>query len=163
MKKNKQKQTIADQNETNEKENKESNLDYKEAWIRATADYQNLQKEMEAKRKEWVNYANMGLLRDLLPVIDHYKQALNHIPEEQKEQDWVKGIIQIKKQLDEFMKNVHLEEIPSVGEKFDPELHEAIGRQKSEDAESDHIINEVSGGYKLNGKVIMAAKVIVSE
>lgn len=141
---------------------KEKNLDYKDAWMRATADYQNLQKEMEAKRKEWVDYANQGLLEDLIPVIENFYQGLKYIPEEYRNKDWMIGFQQIQKQLEGFMESKGITRIKTVGEKFDPDLHEAVDHKESAE-ESDTILEEVMGGYKLNGKVVQVAKVIVAE
>ena len=73
------------------------------------------------------------------------------------------GIKQVKKQLDDFMAEHGLEVIPTVGQQFDPDLHEAVSRVEDPDKESGIIVEEVIGGYKLNGKVIQAAKVIVAE
>lgn len=141
----------------------EESTDYKEAWIRARADYENLKKDTEKKKQEWVDFANLGLLVDLVPVIEHFNQALKYIPEEEKDADWIKGIEQIKKQLEEFMDKQGLRPIETVGQQFDTNLHEAIGTKKDEKAESGTIVEEVSGGYTLNGKLIQVAKVIVAE
>jgi len=140
----------------------EKNLDYKDAWMRATADYQNLQKEMDSKRSEWVNYANEGLLEDLIPVIENFYQGLKYIPKEHQNADWMIGFQQIQKQIESFMESKGIKRIKTVGEKFDPELHEAVNRKESEE-ESDAILEEVMGGYQLNGKVLQVAKVVVAE
>lgn len=141
----------------------EQNIDYKDAWIRATADYQNLKKEMETKRSEWVDYANQGLLEDLIPVIEHFHQGLKYIPKEHQKADWMVGFQQIKKQLDEFMKDKGIKRIKTAGEKFNPDFHEAVSHRKEEGKETDEILEEVMGGYELNGKVLQPAKVIVAE
>ncbi len=137
--------------------------EYKNKWLRAVADYQNLKKETVKQKEEWIKFANAGLILELLPVVNHFKEALKHIPKEEKELDWVKGIIQIKKQMDDFLAKLDIEEIKTVGEKFDPELHEAVSQKEVEDQEEGMIIEEVQPGYTMNGKVIEAAKVIVSK
>ena len=136
--------------------------DYKDAYLRASADYQNLVKEMEKKKKEWVEYANRNLLADLIPVIEHFYQGLKYIPAEHNKADWMIGFQQIKKQLDEFMETNGLKRMETVGEKFDPDLHEAVGKREEEAAEWDQIIEEVMGGYTLHNKVVQPAKVIVA-
>lgn len=141
----------------------ESNIDYKEAWMRATADYQNLKKEMASKQSEYVKYANENMLEDLLPVIEHFEQGLKYIPEEYQSADWMIGFVQIKKMLDEFTERNGLVKIKTVGESFNTDLHEAAASRKEAGKKTGEILEEVMGGYTLNGKVIKPAKVIVAE
>jgi molecular chaperone GrpE len=82
------------------------------------------------------------------------------VPEGDK---WAEGISNIKKQFEDLFKSLGIEEIKAVGEKFNPEFHEAVSRQKKEGVEADIVLEEVSGGYLMNGKTIIPAKVIVSE
>lgn len=138
-------------------------IDYKDKWLRAVADYQNLQKQTAREKVEWVKYANAGLILELIPVINHFKEAMKHIPEEQKSVDWVVGVAQIKKQFDEFLKNLGVEEIPTVGEQFSPELHEAVAQIDVAGAKAGEIVEEAQAGYKMGDKVIEPAKVIVAK
>lgn len=131
--------------------------EYLNGWKRARADYLNLQKEAAERQKELVEFANAGLLLDLLPMVDHFKLALKHVPENIKNDPWYKGIENIQGQLNKFLKDQGIEEIKTVGEKFNPELHEAVGEVEGEPAEV--IAEEVSTGFSLNGKVIQPAKV----
>ncbi|MFH1173084.1 MAG: nucleotide exchange factor GrpE [bacterium] len=135
--------------------------EYLNCWKRATADYQNFKKAMEKNQLEFVKYANLALMAELLPILNNFKAAFNCIPEDQKENDWIKGIECIKKQFEDLMKNLGIEEIKTIGEKLDPQQHEAVGKEKSEQ-EEDTIIKEVQPGYRLHDKVIAPAKVIVS-
>ena len=125
--------------------------------------YQNLKKEMLDKQTEYVKYANRNMLEDLLPVIEHFHQGLKYVPEEVKSESWMQGFEQIKKQLDEFMGKNGLEKIPTVGEQFDPSLHEAMQNKVEEGKAPGEILSEVMGGYKLNGKLLQPARVIVAE
>ena len=142
---------------------KETNVDYKEAWMRARADYENFKKEMEARRTELAAYAKAGILVDLLPVISHFKQGLKYVPPEQEKLNWVIGIKQIQKLMTDFMERHDMKEIETVGKPFDPTKHEAVGKKKVEGAQPDQIIEEMAPGYTLGGQVIQVAKVIVSE
>lgn len=132
-------------------------------WKRARADYDNLKKDIAKERAEFINFANVNLLMELLPIMDNFRAAFNSVPENDKKSAWVVGLGHIKKQFEDFLKNNGVEQIKTVGEKFDPELHEAVGREKIENQEADVIIKEVKAGYKLHGKVIQAAKVVVNE
>lgn len=138
--------------------------EYLDGWKRAKADYINLKRENEKKQVEIIQFANAALILELLPIYDNLKLALNHLPDDRKDmKEWVKGMEQIKKQFAALLKNLSIEEIKTVGEKFDPELHEAVGREKVEGTESETIIEEIKGGYKLYEKVLEPAKVKVAE
>lgn len=141
----------------------EDKVDYKDAWMRARADYENLKKEMEAKQKEWVDYASAGILSDLLPVLQYFSQALQFIPPEQQEASWVQGIKHIQKMLQDFMEKNHISLINQVKIPFDPSRHEAIAKRKEEGMQPDMVLEVAVDGYELNGKVLQPAKVIVSE
>ena len=149
--------------------------EYLNGWKRALADYHNLERETEKKKSEWLKMANEDLLFELLPIYDHLKLAWAHIPAEQKKTDWVVGIEHIKNQMKKFLETQGIEEIQTIGQKFDPTLHEAVEHKDAESAENtstdagqgdteshnEIIKKEIRAGYKLNGKVIQAAKVIV--
>ena len=138
--------------------------EYLDGWKRAKADYINLKKDSEKRQVEIVQFANASLILEMLPIYDNLKVAWNHLPNEHKDmKEWIKGIEQIKKQFSALLKNLGIEEIKTVGEKFDSELHEAVSREKAEDTEADTIIEEIKGGYKLYGKVLEPAKVKVTQ
>lgn len=140
----------------------EVNVDYKDKWMRAQADYQNLQKEIADKRSQWVKMSEIQVLEAFIPVYDNFKKAAAHTPEDGGNWDaWAKGIGFIQKQFGDILSQFNVEEIKTVGEKFDIELHEAAGEEESE-KESGTILKEVDAGYKANGKVIKPAKVIIA-
>lgn len=134
-----------------------------DGWKRAKADYLNLKKETEKRQQEFIQFANAALVAELLPVFDHFKLALQHVPAEQKKAEWVIGFFHIKKQFEDFLKQLDIEEIKTVGEKFNPELHEAVSHDQKEGFETDAIFEEVKAGYTLHGKVIYPAKVKVAK
>ena len=139
--------------------------EYLNGWKRAKADYINYKKETEKRQVEMIQFSNAALLAQLLPIIENYKKALSdeHITDEYKKTESFKGLQNIEKQFGEFLKNLGIEQIKTIGEKFDPEFHEAVSRRKEKDKETDIILEEVKAGYKLQGKVVQAAKVVVSE
>ena len=137
--------------------------EYLNGWKLAKANLENYKKNTEKRQQEFREFMAADLVLDILPVHNHFKESLKHIPDNDKKKDWVVGITHIKSQLDKFLKDRGVEEIKTVGEKFNPELHEAVSKRKDKNLESDIILEECSTGYIMNGKVIMAAKVIVSE
>lgn len=136
--------------------------EYLAGWQRAQADYVNLQKTTEREKSEWVKFANQGILTELLPIYDHLKLAIKHVPEEQKKEGWVVGMENIKNQFGKFLTDNGVEEIKTVGEKFNPEEHEAVMAENAESDDHQGVIKEeLRGGYKLNNKVLYPARVVV--
>ena len=140
--------------------------EYLSGWKRAQADYHNLQKQTANERQKYVKMANEDLIRELLPVYDNMKIAVEHIPEDQKKIDWVIGVEHIKNQLQKFLENQGVEEIiPKKDDDFNPELHDAVERAEADSEAAGEGSETIKGvlkqGYKLNGKVIVAAKVVV--
>lgn len=142
--------------ETLEKERDE----YLEGWKRAKADFINYKKD-EAKRFETVlKYANETIIRELIGVLDSFDLAIQSLGADEKTE---KGIYLIRTQLEDVLKRYGLERISvSVGQKFDPSVHDAIAVVES-DKESGIVVDEVEKGYMLNGKLIRAARVKVAK
>ncbi len=139
--------------------------EYKSGWQRATADYKNLQREMNEKRGEWIRMSELQVLEEFIPVYDNFKKAFSHQPgegEEKKWQNWAQGIQYIMKQFSDIIKNHHVEEIKTIGEMFNPHLHDAMGEEESEQPEGT-IIREMDAGYTMSGKVVKPAKVIIAK
>ena len=143
--------------------------EYKQGWQRAVADYKNLQKETSERRQMLFEMSEQQILEEFVPVYDNFKKAFAHHPilqetdETHKQvQNWINGIGHIQRQFAEVMKAHKIEEIKTVGEKFDPARHEAVG-EESNDQEPGMILREVDGGYTMGGRVIKAAKVVISK
>lgn len=135
--------------------------EYKAGWLRAKADYANLQKRTTVHSSEAIKYANASLILELLPVVDNFGSAYGALPPELESNDWVKGIGFIKQQLEKLLEDNQVKVIKAIGEKFDPNFHEAVEEMKS-DKEKGTIVEEVSRGYKLEDKVIRPARVKVA-
>lgn len=143
--------------------------EYKAGWQRAQADYQNLKKEVDNMRSEWVRMSEQQILEDFLPVYDNFQlafrlQTSDFSPEQKK---WIDGIGFIMKQFESVLKNHGVEKIKTVGEMFDPCLHEAVGEESvgaglDLSLQEGQIVKEVEAGYIMKGKVIKVAKVIIS-
>ncbi|MFZ2835332.1 MAG: nucleotide exchange factor GrpE, partial [Candidatus Moraniibacteriota bacterium] len=150
-------------------ENKEQ--EYLEGWKRCLSDFENYKKRQQENQKNIGAYIKEDLILQVLPVIDNFRSATEHIPEEQKEAAWVVGIMYIQKQLENILKENEVVEMDvKMGDEFDPNLHEAIAdNQKAEDSKKEEDEKEpgnkikkvVLKGYKLNNRVIRAARVIV--
>lgn len=136
--------------------------EYLNGWKRAQADYQNLIKETAKQKEFFIKAANENLILDLIPVLDNFKIAFCQIPKEKENSAWVIGFNHIKKQLEELLCGFGLEEIKTIGAKFNLLEHEAVGEKLVEDKADGVIIEEKKPGYKLNGKVVQVAKVVVN-
>ena len=146
-----------DKKQENEKKNKCPQCEeYLNGWKRAQADYENLKKQTILEKEEFVKFANLNLIISLIPVYNNFKLSFEHLPDEIKENNWVKGIEHIEKQFKQILEQNGVEEIkPKEGEKFNPEMHEAVESKGKE----NKIKKMLSCGYKL--RVFIPAKVIV--
>ena len=161
----------------NEKHSKKDELkkleeqcnEYLNGWKRAKADLANFKKDTEKNQQEFRDFIVSDVILDLLPIHDNFKKALasNYLESSSNISNdfkaWVEGIKHVKTQLDKFLKERGIQEIKTLGEKFNPELHEAVGQCPAKGTESGIITKECSAGYVMNGKVIMVAKVIIAE
>jgi len=135
-------------------ENKDS---YEDKYKRALADYQNLFKNLVKEKQEFTKFALSDFLQELLPVYDHLKMSISSLPEIEKNSAWVQGVEYVLKQFKETLNNKGVEEIKTMGEKFDHNIMEAIA------GDGDSVVQEIMPGYLLNGRVLRPAKVKVSK
>ena len=145
--------------------------DYLASWQRERADFLNYKKGELERIGELIKYADIGIILKILPILDNFEVVEKNLPNDLKNNESVKGILQIKKQIQDFLKNQGIEEIKSVGEKFDPKFHEIVGEILPSEAsakgggkiESGVIIEEVQKGYIINGRLLRPAKVKVTK
>lgn len=131
-------------------------------WKRAKADYINLQRENEKARQNWINFSSLAVIKDWLPLWENFDLLIKKLPDN-LDQPWVTGLKQLHKMMTDFLKRNGVERIKVEGEKFDPEWHEAVGKEKIVDVPPGQIIKEITPGYKMNNKLIIIPKVIVGE
>jgi molecular chaperone GrpE len=138
--------------------------EYLNNWKRAVADLENYKKDQVKLIEEFRKFANLDVLAQILPVLDNFNAALEHVPENQKNNAWVTGITYIKKQLEAVLKNNGVFEIEvKIGDEFNPEIHEAIDMKetKTDTKKTYKVIKIVQKGYEVGGKIIRAVKVTV--
>lgn len=144
--------------------------EYLAGWKRAQADYANLKKEVEQERREFAKYANERLLSHLLPAIDQYEIALHFAPvfqnapeEIQKKFDnWFAGIKAVRGMWESAFKDIGLEKVPT-DQLFDPVMHEAVAEEEQADKASGAIIRVTQPGWRLHGKILRHAKVVINK
>lgn len=143
---------------------KKQSEEYLNGWKRAKADYVNFKNDQEKRSKELAQFATMSTLLGYVPIVENLRVAFTHLPDELKGSEWVKGIEHIYTQMKEFLKTLGVEEYSGlVGKTFDPMEHQAVGQEARDDIEDNCISQEVSAGYKLHGKALVPAKVIVNK
>lgn len=131
-------------------------------WQRTQADFVNYKNQVNEDRVKLLKSANTDLIHQLLPVLDNFQLAAKHIPKNLENDNWAQGIKQIEKQFEDILFSVGLERIESIGQMFDPAVHEAVDHVKSDKPE-DEIVEEVLAGYKFDNNILRPAKVKVSK
>jgi molecular chaperone GrpE len=137
--------------------------EYLAGWQRARADLINYKKEEMERVGELIKFSANGLILKILPILDNFEIAEKKLPENLKKDENIKGVLQIKNQILNFLKEQGVEEIKSVGERFDPNFHEVVGEVEAKDKEPGTIVEEIQKGYKINGRLLRPAKVKVAK
>lgn len=127
---------------------------------RERADAENLRRRHEAQLGELRNLIKANVVRELLPVIDNFERALKHVPKDLDKNDYVKGVNAIVKQFEQVLKQMGVERIKTVGELFDPKLHEAVVMEEG-DGLVEVVSEELQPGYKIGNDIIRHAMVKV--
>ncbi|MCD6290813.1 MAG: nucleotide exchange factor GrpE [Anaerolineae bacterium] len=135
---------------------------YLDQWRRTAAEFANYRKRREREQAEFVQQANAALISKLLPVLDDFDLAFEHLPEDVASSTWVEGFALIRRKLQAILEQEGVSVIEAVGKPFDPELHEAVTHEESDEVESGHVIAEVRKGYRLGDKVLRPAMVRVA-
>lgn len=133
-------------------------------WQRTQADFENYRKRMESMKTEWISSANTDLILRILPIMDNFRLANLHTPENLKNDAWVEGIRQIEKQLETIFTQEGLTKISvKPGDVFDHNFQEAISYEPNDKFPENQIIQVLEEGYKFNNKVLRPVKVRVSK
>lgn len=136
--------------------------EYLEGWQRARAEFANARKRMERDRAEARRNATVEVVGRLLPILDDFERALDTVPEEIAANNWFEGVALVHRKLRSILDSVDIERIEAVGQPFDPNFHEAVLQEESDEHESGIVIKELQRGYRLNDRVIRPAMVVVA-
>ncbi|HWB38710.1 MAG TPA: nucleotide exchange factor GrpE [Candidatus Saccharimonadales bacterium] len=124
------------------------------------ADATNLRRRHEEQIAGLRSSVKANVIKDLLPIIDNFERALAHTPEDLLDHDYVKGVQGVVKQFEKTLADLGVERIKTVGEHFDPQLHEAVSMEEG-DGKQEVVSEELQAGYKLGDEVIRHAMVRV--
>ncbi len=139
----------------------------KDRMLRIAAESENFKKRMERERDTVLKYAGENILRELLTTVDNLDRALDQIQGDhgdtkQNIQAMIEGVQLTHKGLVGMLEKFEVTPLQSVGEPFDPELHEALTMEASDEVPPQHVIQEFVKGYKYKDRLLRAAKVAVS-
>ena len=144
-------------------ETKRERDEYLELAQRTRADFENYRKRVARETSEALARGKAELARELLPVIDNLERALESGSDPGAHEPLVKGVGLVLEELRGRLAGAGVEAFDPKGEKFDPNLHEALSAQSAEGTEPGLVIETLEKGYQLNGQVLRPARVVVSK
>jgi molecular chaperone GrpE len=136
---------------------------FKDLALRTAADLDNLRKRAAREKEDTIRYANTSLLERLVPIIDNFELGLAAARQEGEQSSVFQGLQMVAKQLQDFLTDQGVQPVDAVGQKFDPNLHEAMTQMESADVPEGVVIQQIRKGYKLRDRLLRAAAVIVSK
>ena len=139
--------------------------DMKNKYMYAMAEAENIRKRTAKEKTDAIKRANKGLLLSLLTFMDNFERALKAGEQDSNVQgsEYYKGIELIHKQFIDFMHDNGVTEIESLGEEFDPNVHEALTMIEVPDIDKEKVVEVYAKGYKLNDELLRTAKVVVGK
>ena len=135
----------------------------KDKYLRTLAEYENFRKRSEKEKAQMFELGAKSIIEQLLPVVDNFERALEHIPEEERENSFVKGVEGIYKQIQKMFSDCDIQAIEAVGQKFNPALHNAVMTEEEGDAEEDTVTADLQKGYTYRGNVVRHSMVKVKK
>ena len=152
---------VKENEEKSELQKKQIELDeLDDRYKRVFAEFENYKKRTQKEREGLYNSVLGDIIVNMLPILDNLQMAVNA---ECKDEGYKQGVELVEKQFKEFLSKNNVEEIPAVGEVFDPSVHEAVSRVIDDAKQSGEIVQEYRKGYKLGSKVLRHSMVVVNQ
>ncbi len=136
--------------------------EHKDQWLRSVAEFKNYKRRTETERAEMIKKAGSGVLLKLLPIVDDFERAAGSVPEEIASHSWWSGTQLIGQKLRTLLESEGVTPIESVGEEFDPNVHEAVMYEEAE-GQDNKVTAELQKGYRLHERVLRPAMVKVGK
>jgi molecular chaperone GrpE len=143
-------------------ESKEKQAEYLDGWQRSRAELANARKRFQREQEQAYANARADVLVRLLPIVDDLERALDAVPPDQANCDWLEGMKLVLHKFNVMLKQEGVERIEAVGQQFDPYYHQAVTHEPSETVPEGHVIQEVQKGYKVDDRVLRPSIVRVS-
>ena len=135
---------------------------FRDLALRSQADFDNFKKRAAREKEEAIKYANSSLLERLIAIIDNFELGLLAAKSEGEESPIYSGMSMVLKQLTDFLSETGLQPIDAEGEKFDPNLHEAIAHEPNDEVPEGYVVRQMRRGYKLKDRLLRPSTVVVS-
>jgi molecular chaperone GrpE len=134
----------------------------KEKFLRAYAEQENFKKRKEQEFETFCKYAGEKFVTEMLPVLDSFDRACEHAGEDKKNKELVAGFTLIQKQFHTVLEKLGVKPIDAVGKPFDPNFHQAVMQEESENKESNTVLKEMQKGYTLHDRILRPSMVVVA-
>jgi molecular chaperone GrpE len=135
---------------------------FRDLALRSQADFENYKKRSAREKEETIKYANSALLERLVSIIDNFEFGLAAAKEQGEQSPIYSGMILVQKQLNDLLAENGLQPIEAEGKKFDPNVHEAIAHEPSDQVPEEIVLRQTRRGYRFRDRLLRAAKVVVS-
>lgn len=135
---------------------------FRDLALRSQADFDNYKKRAAREKEDAIKYANSSLLERLVAIIDNFELGLSAARGEGEKSPIYAGMSMVLKQLTDFLADNGLQPIDAEGQKFDPNLHEAIAHEPSATVPEETVIRQTRRGYKLKDRLLRPSSVVVS-
>ncbi len=136
----------------------------KDQFLRTRADMENYRRRMQREKEETVKFANEGILKEILPVMDNLDRAIAHARvHEDKGSSLLDGIEMIQRQMHKVLEKYHVSPIEALDCLFDSACHEAMGQCERDDCPPNTVVEEMQRGYMLNERLLRPSMVVVSK
>ncbi len=135
---------------------------FRDLALRTQADFENFKKRSAREKEDAIKYANSSLLERLIAIVDNFELGLEAARAEGEKSPIFSGMSMVLKQLMDFLADSGLQPINATGQKFDPNLHEAIAHEPSDESPEGTVIRQTRRGYKLKDRLLRPSSVVVS-
>ena len=135
---------------------------FRDLAMRSQADFENYKKRSAREKEDAIKYANKSVLEKLVSIVDHFELGLEAARGEGEKSPIYSGMNLVLKQLKDLLTESGLQPIEAVGQKFDPNLHEAIGHEPNNNVSEEHVIRQTRRGYRFKDRLLRPSTVVVS-
>lgn len=137
--------------------------DWKDKYTRLYAEFDNFRKRTEKEKMQNFDFGARDVIEKLLPVVDNFERALQTVEKEDEDDAFTKGVQGIYKQIQKMFEDLQVKAIKAEGEKFDPNLHNAVMTDTESDVEEDTITQDLQKGYTYKDQVVRHSMVKVKK
>lgn len=135
--------------------------EWKDKYLRSMAEFENYRRRSIQEKSDWIKLSTQKLALEICDVADNFERALMQVPDSEKENSFVKGVLMIEQQLRSVLEKEGVRKIDALGKEFDPGLHEALAHIPS-DYEENMVAAVIQNGYTMHDKLLRPVRVAVS-